>query len=1092
MSEPKTPERESGFYEQLAELLDADRPPHELDAGPLLAAFPEFAVEIHEFVEGEARLSQLAAPLRQCLSMAETPASSLGDTAEDDRHELPDLPEYEIVREVARGGMGIVYEARHHSLDRTVALKVIGLSRRSKRNVKRFQQEARRSAGLDHAHIVPVYEVGEHGGCHYFTMRLMSGGSLAERIRARPLEPRASVEILASIARGVHFAHQRGILHRDIKPGNILFDENDVPQIADFGLASEIVDGEAQDRSVTLAGTPLYMSPEQASSGTELTTATDVYGLGVVLYEALTGEPPFRGSNLIDTLLEVRSREPKAPRDLDAKVDIDLNTICLKCLEKQPSQRYGSAEAFADDLNRWLGHQPILARRCSVPHRLMKWIKRSPAIAASALLSTVAVVGLILGLAIATFLVSRERDEKSVALAERSAALRKLEATVAGQRRLSYVQSIALAERSLLAGDSKRAQDILDALPPNVRRWEWHYLSRELSSENQSTQVPDEPTCLAVASGQVFVGGGLAGDHGSIWVAGEDQLESLTRLALPIDDEVVALEMSPDGQHTVFATREGTVQLVTMDGSATSAVASATEQVLDVAMNRNGQQIAYVQGDHTIHIVDGNTAVDRDGATRAGKLQLPAEGGSVWCLAFHPDGKQIVVGRAYGDVEYWDIESGTLGLTLVGHTGLIRAVAFNSIGDRMVSSSDDGTARIWDATSGEILGTLQGHTSFVTAAAFSRDDSRIVTSSVDQTVRLWDVGSLEELVVHRGHTGCVWDVAFGSRDQSVISVAVGGELKRWDASASGLERALDQTDRWIRDLSLSDDGSRAAVRLEDGVVEIWDARDDLRLCQLSETYADSAPWVFSGDGQFMMVQDYQSVVVHAATDGKQTSKVTVPYRPDSPITTSFDGSLIAYADGNGVVVREASTEQEIRRVHVAGEVIALALDRQAQRLGIIARQTSSETSQLLIAEVGDHSEVQTFTCHGDQLVFSPSGAVLATFGRSRWIDVWNLDSGTRQHRLDGGRCIIQAVVMSPDGRLFSSADNAVVTVWELDDGHEVLSLRDVPEPLDLLRLDREQTLIGMARSGVARRWKIASPDSPNRSSTNNELIPPPN
>jgi TolB-like protein/Tfp pilus assembly protein PilF/predicted Ser/Thr protein kinase len=305
-----------------------------------------------------------------------------GERQEPTRTQM-EFGDYELVEEIGRGGQGVVYRARQKSLNRTVALKVIGLGRWATRaHIKRFRLEAEAAASLEHPCIVPIYEVGERDGACYFSMGFVEGGQLDAVAKREAMPIRRAAELIAKLARTVHYAHERGILHRDIKPGNILLDAKGEPHLTDFGLARLLETESTVTRTMEVLGTPSYMAPEQAvGDNARVTSATDIYGLGAVLYQLLTGHPPFAGGTTFETVRLVLDTEPRPPRLLNPKVDRDLATICLKCLEKDPKRRYASALALAEDLEHWLKHEPILAHRTGIFTRGKKWVRRNPTVA---------------------------------------------------------------------------------------------------------------------------------------------------------------------------------------------------------------------------------------------------------------------------------------------------------------------------------------------------------------------------------------------------------------------------------------------------------------------------------------------------------------------------------------------------------------------------------------------------------------------------------------------------------------------------------------------------------------------------------------
>jgi len=310
---------------------------------------------------------------------------------------LKNFGDYELLQEIGRGGQGVVYRARQKSLNRIVALKVIGLAHwATEAHVKRFRLEAEAAASLNHPCIVPIYEVGERDGACYFSMGLVEGGQLDAVAKREPVPLRHAAELIAKLARTVHYAHEHGILHRDIKPGNILLDAKGEPHLTDFGLARLAETESTVTRTMEVLGTPSYMAPEQAvGNNAGVTSATDIYGLGAVLYQLLTGHPPFAGGTTFETVRLVLDTEPRQPRFWNRKIDRDIGTICLKCLDKDPQRRYSSALALAEDLERWLKHEPIRARRTGIFTRGKKWVRRNPtsALLAASLVALAAAIG---------------------------------------------------------------------------------------------------------------------------------------------------------------------------------------------------------------------------------------------------------------------------------------------------------------------------------------------------------------------------------------------------------------------------------------------------------------------------------------------------------------------------------------------------------------------------------------------------------------------------------------------------------------------------------------------------------------------------
>jgi hypothetical protein len=368
--------------------VDAGRPP---DRDALLREHPDFASELAAFFADQdevARLAQgMAGPAMHMPRVADLPTSAPGEApASPPGTRLRYFGDYELLEEIARGGMGVVYRARQSSLNREVALKMILAGQlAAPEDVQRFRREAEAAANLDHPNIVPIYEVGEHDGQHYYSMKLIEGVSLTQQPGSLTGDPRTTARLLAKVARAVQFAHERGILHRDLKPANILLDISGAPYVTDFGLAKRVpVPGRepgtgSPTQTGAIVGTPSYMAPEQARAEKRVTTAVDVYALGAILYECLTGQPPFRAETPLDTLLQVMEAEPAPPTTVNPRANRDLSAVALKCLEKQPARRYSSAVALAEDLERWLAGEPITARRAGFLHQRLRWLGQHPA-----------------------------------------------------------------------------------------------------------------------------------------------------------------------------------------------------------------------------------------------------------------------------------------------------------------------------------------------------------------------------------------------------------------------------------------------------------------------------------------------------------------------------------------------------------------------------------------------------------------------------------------------------------------------------------------------------------------------------------------
>jgi eukaryotic-like serine/threonine-protein kinase len=1063
----QTIERENLLYDRLIACLEAEGEARQALRTPIEAEFPDFADELREFFDGHELIERIATPLRLA-------SPSKSSTVWGDRHHEsastaapPSLSEYELVREIAHGGMGIVYEARHRMLGRSVALKMIKAGERaSEDDVRRFREEARRVAQLDHADIVPLYEAGHEGGQHYFTMRLMEGGSLAERIASAGLTSRQAAEVIARIARALHFAHQRGILHRDVKPANILFDLEGHPHVGDFGLASPLEPGAAISRLDAVAGTPMYMAPELVKRDGELTTAVDVYGLGAVLYELLVGRPPFRAGSLLETLSDLASRDPERPRAIAPALAADLEAVCLKCLDKNPGRRYGSAEALADDLDRWLRDEAVEARPCPPWSRVAKWARRSPVVAALTALSIVASLACVAALWISNVIVSRETRAKSYALDEQSKAYAALLQLREQEQHVSYLQGIALADRELQSGSAARALRLLGELPPALRGPEWNYLLRLSHAERRSLAAPGEPACIALhpQRGEIYVGGGLLGRLGEVALYDAGLERKLSKLSF--GGRVTALALSPDGHRLVIAVRGRGVRVCdAANGKEIVAFDRREGDVWAVAFSPDGKRVASGGSDDVARIWDA--------ATGREIVSIREAGGAVWSIALSPDGRRVATGSSEGNVGIWDAESGRRLVPVAGHRALVRSVAFSPDGKRLVSAGYDNTARVSDAATGAELAALTGHTAFVTRASFSPDGRRIATAGVDGTVRIWDASDGQQVLLLRGHQSAVWDVAFSGDGANVTSVGQDGTVKFWAATPHGMPRLLDPVERRVRRIKASTDGRVLIVLFEDGKMEAWSTETDHRLYQLGDSYNKDSRNVVSGDGSRLTVwPDSRTIRAVRIADATTVCDFAVGPTSDSGHVLAYDGSALAVAQSDRVIgIWDEGRREAVARIEQPqGELLQLAVSPKARVLAATIAPAEGETGRVYLWRRGTHESLVEIAS-GSRIALSPRGDQVAVFGDSGVVTVWDTATAEAAYRLDGMAGTVRAVAFAGQGRLLTGDDHGTVTIWDTRTRREVLSLRDMTAPVDFLAIRKDGAVLGASRDGSVRRWE---------------------
>ena len=741
---------------------------------------------------------------------------------------------FQVRQRLGEGAFGVVYRAHDPQLDREVALKVAKAATLStKKRVDRFLREAKAAAQLRHPYIVPLFDAGKDGERYYIATAFIGGGTLEAVLEQQRFDFRRTVEVVRALAEALAYAHSLGIVHRDVKPANVMLDEKGQPLLMDFGLAARQEEAEKLTQDGTILGTPLYMAPEQARGKTGVVLpASDQYSLGVVLYEMLTGETPFHGTPEV-VIVNHLTVEPKSPRKLNRKVPRDLETICLKCLEKEPQRRYVSCQALADDLRRWLEGEAIAARRLSRTERLWRWVKKEPRLAAALSFAAVTLLTLVVQFAQSAHQEAQNAEaqaaltkqarqdafERGEALKEKGKALRDIEQALKDKEKaladlgaetkardeaqkakeeeytraewLLYASNIERAQHYWNEGNIPAAWNMLDACNGKYRGWEYDYL-HTLFNQNQSTLRGNPPYGV---SGAVFSADGqhiaCAGGDGMVKVWDVNSGQERMSLNAPGDRfngspvPLLSVAFSPEGKRLVagygFTNVYGTGKMKVWEVASGKEVLSLKGDgmagIRSVAFSADGQRIVSGSGAGKVQVWDVRTGQET--------LSIKA---SDWlsCVAFSPDSSRIACGDGRR-VRLFDAGTKQETLTLIGFNGDVSSVAYSPDGKRIVGSSflgNLGEVRMWDADSGKEAFPAKTFPVGVSSVAFSPDSKRFVSGGSDQRVKVWDTASGQEVLSLKGHSGRVNSVAFSPDGKRIVSSSDDQTVKVWDAGSA--------------------------------------------------------------------------------------------------------------------------------------------------------------------------------------------------------------------------------------------------------------------------------------------------------------------
>jgi WD40 repeat protein len=886
---------------------------------------------------------------------------------------------YELLQEIGRGAQGVVYLARQTALHRIVALKVIVLGPwATEGHLKRFRLEAEAAARLDHPRIVPIYEIGERDSCCYFSMKLVEGGRLDQIISREPMANRRAAELMASLARTVHFAHQRGLLHRDIKPANILLDAEGQPHLTDFGLAKLVEQDSTLTRTIDVLGTPGYMAPEQAAGNThQLTTAADVYGLGAVFYQMLTGSPPFAGGTTYETIRMVQETEPRPPALLNRGVNRDLQTICLKCLQKDPARRYGSAEALAEDLERWLRGEPIHARQVGTPERIWRWCRRKPALASALCACLILLFTLAVGSTVAAIRIQRARDRAGTAETKAKEEL--------------WASYLAQARAQRLSGLAGRKQEALQAVSAAAKLRPSLELRNEAIAALALTDV-GSPATWRVADSTAsrdstvldanFERYAVYDERGGTTIRRRSDGELLARLPTP-STRGVTLHFSPHGRFLAIQRPGGLLSLWDLFHSPPT-VRTNFPRVHDAT-----HAAAFAPDEGVLAVADLEGAIHFSEPVSGEETRSLATGACPYRLDYSPNGALLAC-TFNNEIHLWDIARGEQ-LKVLKYGTLAASVDWHPDGRFLAAGYENGNVVLWDTRTGQEY-PITGHAQFVGGVVFDPLGQFLVTDSWDGTTRFWDVLSRRQ-VCWTGYAAAQQ----ASHDGRFVSFwRTRGELGVWPVLRSGIFR-------FVADVAASAPGSGIAVSAD-------------------------GRWLVFGQGATWHLWDIERAREVASVAAEGTTHPLFQRDNRSLIGVGPDAILrwpLEFPDEPGETVRIGRVETMFELPGAGFQRACLGGD--GSRLAVVGHQRS------LMLELGTRPHSVEFASgqRNSFVTLSPDGRwVVAASYYGLGVTAWDAHNGRLAHHLITNENA--TVSFSPDSRTLVTATTTECVWWNVE------------------------------------------------------------